>query len=176
MGIEEERKFTVKRYCKQMGKYLKTMWLSTGSKSWLQGEGKCLCWGHKKGTIWSKRTSAGLEQEKCYNPADLIHLQQGRSAVKQSKQQFSSQYLSTLMFQVTTCIHFMCMHTLYLPRKGCLPPLISMSSSRSSMHLTGRPVLLKDTFIRRSLKHTIPTEQDFFLFGEHCLSRVATVS
>lgn len=42
-------------------------------------------------------------------------------------------------------IPLMCVHTLYLPRKGCLPPLISMSSSRSSMHLTARPVLLKNT-------------------------------
>lgn len=31
--------------------------------------------------------------------------------------------------------------TLYLPRKGCLPPVISMSSSRSSMQRTGQPVL-----------------------------------
>lgn len=31
--------------------------------------------------------------------------------------------------------------TLYLARKGCLPPVISMSSSRSSMQRTGRPVL-----------------------------------
>lgn len=55
----------------------------------------------------------------------------------------------------TPCIHFICMHTLYLPRKGCLPPLISMSSSRSSMHRTGRPVLFKNTFIRQSLKQAI---------------------
>lgn len=31
--------------------------------------------------------------------------------------------------------------TLYLARKGCLPPVISMSSSRSSMQRAGQPVL-----------------------------------
>lgn len=31
--------------------------------------------------------------------------------------------------------------TLYLAKKGCLPPVISISSSRSSMQRTGRPVL-----------------------------------
>lgn len=44
-----------------------------------------------------------------------------------------------------TCLHYpreqKRPRTLYLARKGCLPPVISMSSSRSSMQRTGRPVL-----------------------------------
>lgn len=66
-----------------------------------------------------------------------------------------SYYSLTFQNAKTPCIHFVCMHTLYLPRKGCLPPLISMSSSRSNMHLTGRPVLLKEISIRQTLNCTI---------------------
>lgn len=86
-------------------------------------------------------------------------MKRGISAVKQPEQQL---YHCILLFTdiskvntKTPCIHFVCMHTLYLPRKGCLPPLISMSSSRSNMHLTGRPVLLKEISIRQTLNCTI---------------------
>lgn len=134
------------------------MWLWTKAKSWLQGRWKYLCWGHKKGTIWVKKK--------------LLQEFNRKNAITELDHFFTVFYYSAVLGDntETTCIHFTCMHTLYLPRKGCLPPLINMSSSRSSMHLTGRPVLSKDTFIRQSLKCTIQ-----FLQGKALLFLVSTV-
>lgn len=125
------------------------MWLPAGAKSWLQGRYNYLCWDHKKDQNNFCSTLTKMLQPIWSGPF---------AAGEISSETTTVVFFHTILLlsdvsgdsTETLWIHLMCVHTLYLPRKGCLPPLISMSSSRSSMHLTARPALWRNTALGKA--------------------------
>lgn len=84
-------------------------------------------------------------------PPEPLFSQSSWSQPDEEKSILNRTHISLSLIHVClSLVHPTCLHypreqkrprTLYLARKGCLPPVISMSSSRSSMQRTGRPVL-----------------------------------